>query len=672
MADLEKLVARLEVESAKWTRELGKARGQLGAFQRSSEASMAGIRKAFLTLGGTTAFVAFAKRTVDAGDRLDELKQKTGVAVEALSRLGFAAGFSGVDIETLSDAMGKNAKFVAELEKGSETAKAALDAIGVSTREYLALSEEERVLRAADAFREHADGSGKAAVAMQMYGKSGANLIPFLNEGTEGIRKLTEKADALAVTMSEEDARAMADFSDAAQTLAVAFSASLRPAIIALIGPLTSMAEVMAEDAKLAKSSNDDWSDLAETIKGLATAALSAWTGLQLLGTYAGGTAAAGFKFVTEGPEAGADAWGRMFDMITENLLRSSKRWDAIWSDSALGKNGMVKNLGALDPYSDTTFEGDAPLKKKPITFGSEDTAASLKAIDSQIAALERQVATLGMTNAQMEVYDLKLAGATQAQLAHADALARTIALYDEKQTTLQDLGEEEERINALFREYDTVITGVSEKEHAFNDAQEDLNQLLAAKVISADQYAAALGRVKDRIDGIKTAADLWEENFNRIEGAAKNLFSSMITDGKNWKDHLLSFASQIADSFADMAADILVQMIKIQLAKAIGSAVGGAVSGASGPGLLPVTDARFADGGIMQPNTLSLVGERGPELVVSSRAMRVFNAQDTDEILAQRGGGNVYMNITTPDAESFHRSGRQIRRDWQREVDRR
>jgi hypothetical protein len=39
---------------------------------------------------------------------------------------------------------------------------------------------------------------------MQLFGKSGATLIPFLNQGKAGIKELGEEAERLHVTMTTE------------------------------------------------------------------------------------------------------------------------------------------------------------------------------------------------------------------------------------------------------------------------------------------------------------------------------------------------------------------------------------------------------------------------------------------------------------------------------------
>ena len=45
------------------------------------------------------------------------------------------------------------------------------------------------MMQVADAFKKMPDGAEKAGLAMKLFGKSGADLIPLLNEGADGLTK---------------------------------------------------------------------------------------------------------------------------------------------------------------------------------------------------------------------------------------------------------------------------------------------------------------------------------------------------------------------------------------------------------------------------------------------------------------------------------------------------
>ncbi len=92
-----------------------------------------------------------------------------------------------------------------------------------------------------------ADPGAKAAAAMDIFGKSGANLVPLLSGGSKGISDLMAEADALGLVMSGKDAAAAAEFGDALDKLGGvvlsirnAIGAALAPVLTDIIGKLVS------------------------------------------------------------------------------------------------------------------------------------------------------------------------------------------------------------------------------------------------------------------------------------------------------------------------------------------------------------------------------------------------------------------------------------------------
>jgi hypothetical protein len=139
-------------------------------------------------LGAALSVGAFAhaiKDAIDFADTLNDLSKKTGVSVETLGGLGYAAKTAGVDLETIAKGGQKLAMTMSEAQGGSKKAQEALAALGITVNENTTAlpSMEEALFAAADAMEEHADGAEKAADAAHVFGKAGAaNMIPVLHE----------------------------------------------------------------------------------------------------------------------------------------------------------------------------------------------------------------------------------------------------------------------------------------------------------------------------------------------------------------------------------------------------------------------------------------------------------------------------------------------------------
>ncbi|MDI9331450.1 MAG: phage tail tape measure C-terminal domain-containing protein [Alphaproteobacteria bacterium] len=186
---------------------LGSVLGKLGPAGLIAGASIAALGV------GITALVMPVARV---GDEFFKLSQKTGVSVEALMALDYAAKLSDVSTEGLTKAMQKLsiAMFDSQFE-GAEGSKA-LKALGVTATDTAGQMRptEQVLLDLADKFAAMPDGADKAALAVKIFGKEGLAIVPFLNQGREGIAGLMDEAQRLGLVMSEDAARASEAFND--------------------------------------------------------------------------------------------------------------------------------------------------------------------------------------------------------------------------------------------------------------------------------------------------------------------------------------------------------------------------------------------------------------------------------------------------------------------------
>jgi len=142
----------------------------------------------------------------EMGDAVAKMAKRTGVSVEALSELGFAAGLSGSSVEDLEKGLKKMARTVQDAAGGMATAKDALAGVGLTAEQLQKQSPEEQFKTLAQAFSQITDASKRAALAQEIFGRAGTQLIPLMDEGAAGIEAMQEQARALGLTISTETA----------------------------------------------------------------------------------------------------------------------------------------------------------------------------------------------------------------------------------------------------------------------------------------------------------------------------------------------------------------------------------------------------------------------------------------------------------------------------------
>ncbi len=203
--------------SDKLTKGLRAAQKRLEAFGAGLRSI--GTRMTALGVGILAPLAASAKTFASMGDSLDEMSARTGVSVEALSELALAAELSGADLETLEVGIRKMQKAITEAAGGSKSAIDALAQLGLNVQDLVKLSPEQQFKLIADRISKIEDPTRKAALAMEIFGKSGTRLLPMIQDGAKGLEAFQEQARRLGLTISTQTAKDAALLADSLDIL---------------------------------------------------------------------------------------------------------------------------------------------------------------------------------------------------------------------------------------------------------------------------------------------------------------------------------------------------------------------------------------------------------------------------------------------------------------------
>jgi len=198
-------------------RGLRRAERRLRAFGESVRGF--GLRLAGIGTAILGSLFAAGKAFASMGDNIAKMSRRTGVSVEALSELEFAASQSGVQVNQLEQALRRMQRTVFDAERGLSTASDALDELRLNASMLKGLAPEDQFKLLADRIARIEDPTRRAAVAMMIFGRGGTSLLPMFERGAEGIEELQAKARELGLTMSGEDARAAEILTDALDQL---------------------------------------------------------------------------------------------------------------------------------------------------------------------------------------------------------------------------------------------------------------------------------------------------------------------------------------------------------------------------------------------------------------------------------------------------------------------
>lgn len=176
-------------------------------------AALGGMFGPLAALASVAGFGGLIKSQIDLGDQLSKTSQKLGIAVEDLSAYQYAAKLSDVSNEQLTGGLAKLAKTMQDAAS-NKTGEAAIAfrALGVSVTDTAGnLRPLNLVLdEVSKRFEETRDGTNKTAMAMQLFGRSGAEMVPMLNS----LRNLSEEARRTGNVVSTDFARKSEQFKD--------------------------------------------------------------------------------------------------------------------------------------------------------------------------------------------------------------------------------------------------------------------------------------------------------------------------------------------------------------------------------------------------------------------------------------------------------------------------
>lgn len=487
---------------------------------------------------------AMIKSSIDSADALDEMAQRTGIAVESLSLLVPAAELSAVSTEKFEAGLKKLATGMLEAATGSEVSAQNFDALGVAVQNQdgTLRDSEQVLLDLADRFQAMPDGAEKAALAVDIFGKAGAEMIPFLNQGREGIGALKQEAAELGLQLSADTAAQAGNFNDALDKLKLATQSIGNQIIASLLPALNDMAGGMVESAKQGGT-------LRTILDGVVL----------VLKTLALGAATVGKAFVALGEAIGAGVAAAV-----EALKGNTDGAKAIIADL---KGNLVKRLDELASFRDSLFDPKPIEVKAPKIQADPELLQRLTKPKAVKPAQDTTGAQTTLMKAQLDAeFALLKDGLNRQQTALDAALEdRLVSVRDyyTQKTALEQREVDAEiarKQQELARSQQVAATGKSENDRlkakaevakveadliTLNNRRTDIEQANARKAAQAErEQADALAQAREelaQITGTATDADRQAAIERSYRDLRARLAAESDADGVSLVDRLIN-----------------------------------------------------------------------------------------------------------------------------------
>ena len=185
--------------------------------------------------------------TLEAAEQTERFAAKLGASVGEVQQIGAIAKITGGDFDQMALQLERMQLGLAKAEKATSPARAALHALGIEAQQFRELPIPEQLDTLAEAFSRFADGPTKTAAAMALLGRAGADMIPYLDRGRQGLEELKKAAEDVGVVMSGQNVKALAETRRHRTRLSLAVQALGQDITIALNGPIGQSIELLSE-----------------------------------------------------------------------------------------------------------------------------------------------------------------------------------------------------------------------------------------------------------------------------------------------------------------------------------------------------------------------------------------------------------------------------------------
>lgn len=554
----------LLLDDDKFKAGLSKAQARLNQFasaMKSAALPLAAFGAAI------TAPLTLAVRTfISMGSAMSDMADRTGMSVEALSELSFAAQQTGASIDDVETSVKKMQQLITDAAGGSKEASDSFAMLGVAVEDIQGLSPERQFQAVAQALNGIADPTERAAVALEIFGRSGTKILPLVKD----MDGLTRTARELSLVMSTEEAAAADKLGDlwdvlvtSAKVLATAVGSALAPALqmaaeaamvvasvvvdlvrampwaVQLFGMLglaaTAVGGAMLGIAAAAKAAALTVSGLRairtaiDTIKDGASAARGAIRGMsEELAKATAKRAAAGAVAGAAGGAAGGAAAGAAGTGAIAAVAGIGVKAAAIIAAKIL----LIVGLGyavyrvfrsITEAITDAVGWTDYLAKKyAAIGWGKDDATVeaeeAAKAQEKHIAKRMRMMEQLKGKTREVSEEEAKVREKAQASAASIELTQAQINLAEEERRFA-------EQIKAVPTDALTIATArFSESQRALVDAlTEAQNAASAARVEGTEAAAKKADAAKDALDAAYSEFSRWQSAMDSATSAVEH-----------------------------------------------------------------------------------------------------------------------------------------------------
>lgn len=605
MAALGALNVRVGADTSGLDTGLNRAQGRIGKFAAGAGKAVAamGAMAAAATAAGVAITAKMVHSQMQAIDTMSKLSRQLGTTTASIATMQRAGELAG--IQNMDSNLDQLNRRLSQAISGTGEAAKRMDQLGLSAAELQRLPIDERIRMIGRAMNENADATEHAAIANDLFGRSGGQMLEILRDADGALGEAQRQAEAFGLAISDVDALAIERANDAMSSIGAVIQGVWRRITVELAPAIS----LIAQRFEQAAIDSNGWRDqLGSAMSMVARGVGFVADGIQglrvgfRLALAGGSMMSAGLLTVAEKI---TEAYSNMFNAITERLRSMIETANRI-----PGVNIDTSGLDALDDRMQTSLDyvkamaNDAreamqeslqaahemAMQRMPseqiAEFMEEAKRLAHEAAEEVIAARAAMAGPSDAVNeaAEMELQTIKDRLAEQVEAVRQAGLSRSEAeqeLHAERLETLREALEQE----AITEEEYNAIKEREAQRHA--DAMESINSRMNRAI--ADDTAEQAARERQ--------ARL--RNMHQMQAGVSNVLGAMAQENKafgiaqaivnTWRGVSESLAAYPMPLAGVMAAQHLAAGMA-NVANLRSGSKGGSIPSANGAAAMPAT----------------------------------------------------------------------------------
>lgn len=586
------LAVKIGADANQLISELGRADKALGK-HGESYAAASKLAAGFVTAAvlAATAIAVATKAALTNADAVHKAAQAAGMATQAFSEYAYSAGLSGISTEQLSTSLSKLNRGIVDAANFTGGASRAFQALGINVRnsDGSLKSVDQIMNEVADKFSQMEDGVGKSALAIEMFGRAGAQMIPMLNQGSRGLKEMREEAKLLGATIDSETGKAAEQFNDNLTRLATVSRGYANQLMKELLPALNGITDAMVRSKKESGGYHDEIKSLATFLQdtglasfqvlGVSFANLSFMA--KTLGDRLGGIGASlamlasgdfkGFKAIDEAMKESSQKARAELDALEKKIM-GVQLAKPVAAGGAMDLDDDPFGIRKKKPAPEIQDEKEGGVSKQIQEGIDEENKMQMEAIAATVAFRDRELAI------DKETYDNR----NKALIDFYD-LEQEMAIA-QGQILLDGEGSHSEKFIELRR---SLLTEASALENeAYAKSIEKLDGFSDEELAAVGGKQAVLERMEqehqDRIDRIKKEEFARSGRYRELDfDSAKSFFGSMsaLMNTKSKEMFAIGKAAAIAETIVNTSSAAMGAYKAMSSIPYVGPALGAAAA---------------------------------------------------------------------------------------------